>query len=174
MELNRDAQVGAHDGNLQVGWVNGGADPVFLDCFRPSGMAALYQLVRLSAEEGNESEFERRILSVEDFDVPSMQPIDFTSFLLPEVRETFTQISTSRLDPRFAGSSSSSFTLLSDSIDFDCSDENTILDVLPTAGTLVLFDSVSLPHLVREVTGKRQRIAATGWFHEDSQFVLEI
>ncbi|KAL7438857.1 hypothetical protein ACHAXH_004968 [Discostella pseudostelligera] len=175
MELNGDAQVGAHDGNLQVGWVNGGADPVFLDCFRPSGMAALYQLVSVSAQEGKESDFERRILSVEDFDVPSMQPIEFAPFLLPEVRETFTQISTSRLDPRFAGSSSSSSsTPSSDSIDFDCSDENTILDVLPTAGTLVLFDSVSLPHLVREVTGKRQRIAATGWFHEDSQFVLEI
>ncbi|KAL3768989.1 hypothetical protein ACHAWU_002021 [Discostella pseudostelligera] len=174
MDLNGDAaQVGAQDGNLQVGWVNGGADPVFLDCFRPSGMAALYQLVRVSAEEGKESGFERRILSVEDFDVPSMQPIEFAPFLLPEVRDTFTQISTSRLDPRFAGSSSSS-PLSSDSIDFDCSDESTILDVLPTAGTLVLFDSVSLPHLVREVTGKRQRIAATGWFHEDSQFVLEI
>ncbi len=50
----------------------------------------------------------------------------------------------------------------------------TIIDVTPAAGTLVLFDSVTLPHLVREVTGTRQRIAATGWFHEDSQFVLDI
>ena len=33
---------------------------------------------------------------------------------------------------------------------------------------------MTLPHLVREVTGTRQRIAATGWFHEDSQFVIEI
>jgi len=24
------------------------------------------------------------------------------------------------------------------------------------------------------VTGKRQRIAATGWFHEDSQFSIEM
>lgn len=181
MELNGDvAQVGAHDGNLQVGWVNGGADPVFLDCFRPSGMAALYQMVLIPAV-GSEGETrngsspmtmirERRILSVEDFDVPSMQPIEFASFLIPEVRETFTQISTSRLDPRFAASSP----LPSEAIDFECSDEETILDIIPAAGTLVLFDSVSLPHLVREVTGTRQRIAATGWFHEDSQFVLEV
>ncbi len=49
-----------------------------------------------------------------------------------------------------------------------------ILDVTPAAGTLVLFDSVTLPHLVMEVMGLRQRIAATGWFHEDSQFVLEV
>ena len=49
-----------------------------------------------------------------------------------------------------------------------------IVDVTPVAGTLVLFDFVTLPHLVREVTGMRQTIAATGWFHEDSQFVLEV
>ena len=43
-------------------------------------------------------------------------------------------------------------------------------EVSPAAGTLVLFDSVSMPHQVQPVTGKRQRVAATGWFHEDSQF----
>ncbi len=50
----------------------------------------------------------------------------------------------------------------------------TILDITPAAGTLLLFDSITLPHLVMEVMGLRQRIAATGWFHEDSQFVLEV
>ena len=48
----------------------------------------------------------------------------------------------------------------------------TILHVTPVAETLMLFDSVKLPHLVREVTGTRQRIAAR--FHEDSQFVLNV
>jgi len=38
----------------------------------------------------------------------------------------------------------------------------------------VLFDSVTLPHSVLEVTGNRQRIAATGWFHEDSQFTFPV
>ncbi len=50
----------------------------------------------------------------------------------------------------------------------------TILDVMPAVGKLVLFDSVTLPHLVMEVMGSRQRIAATGWFHKDSQFVLRV
>ncbi len=49
-----------------------------------------------------------------------------------------------------------------------------ILDVTPAAGTLVLFDSVMLPHLVMKVMGLRQRIAATEWFHKVSQFVLEV
>ena len=42
------------------------------------------------------------------------------------------------------------------------------------AGTLVVFDSVTLPHQVQPITGTRQRIAATGWFHEDSQFCLAV
>jgi len=158
-------QVGCHEGNLQVGWVNDGVDPVFLDVFRDSGGAALYQV-----KKNNDSE-EREILSVRDFEVPP-QPIDFSKFMKEEVRDSFAQISTSRLDPRFASAGTASTN--SNHHDFDCSDEPTILDVTPVAGTLVLFDSVSLPHLVREVTGKRQRIAATGWFHEDSQFSLEM
>ena len=52
-------------------------------------------------------------------------------------------------------------------------EENHHVDILPAAGTLVLFDSVSMPHLVRAVTGDRQRIAATGWFHEDNQMQLK-
>jgi len=165
-------QVGCHEGNLQVGWVNDGVDPVFLDVFRESGGAALYQ-VKKTNDGNNSAGEEREILSVMDFEVPP-QPIDFSKFMKEEVRDSFAQISTSRLDPRFASASANSNNGAISRHDFDCSDEPTILDVTPVAGTLVLFDSVSLPHLVREVTGKRQRIAATGWFHEDSQFSLEM
>jgi len=169
-------QVGCHEGNLQVGWINDGVTPVFLDVFRESGGACLYQVVN-NNNNNNNNEEERQILSTRDFDVPA-QPIDFSVFLKEEVRESFAQISTNRLDPRFAsavtiagGGSGGGITPPQG---FDCSDEPTILDIMPVAGTLVLFDSVTLPHLVREVTGKRQRIAATGWFHEDSQFSLQI
>ncbi|KAK1739907.1 2OG-Fe(II) oxygenase family protein [Skeletonema marinoi] len=160
-------QVGCHEGNLQVGWINDGVDPVFLDVFRESGGAALYQV--------NNNNAEREILSVRDFDVPA-QPIDFSKFLKEDIRESFAQISTSRLDPRFANkdAAANNNNGAIAQHDFECSDEPTILDVTPVAGTLVVFDSVSLPHLVREVTGKRQRIAATGWFHEDSQFSIEM
>mmetsp|Transcript_27886 Transcript_27886/g.43084 ORF Transcript_27886/g.43084 Transcript_27886/m.43084 type:complete len:443 (+) Transcript_27886:84-1412(+) len=43
-----------------------------------------------------------------------------------------------------------------------------IIDVSPYAGTLVLFDSVVVPHEVLEVKGG-QRLAVAGWFHEDQQ-----
>lgn len=39
-----------------------------------------------------------------------------------------------------------------------------IRDVVPQAGTLVMFDSVSLPHQVMET--HRERFAVQGWFHE--------
>jgi hypothetical protein len=108
---------------------------------------------------------------------------------------TFEQISTSHLNPRFACHPPSSsangtgdgggdvlMTMMTDAIVVNVDQDRppndgggwTILDVTPAAGTLVLFDSVTLPHLVMEVMGLRQRIAATGWFQEDSQFVLEV
>ena len=43
-----------------------------------------------------------------------------------------------------------------------------IVDVEPTAGTLVLFDSVVVPHEVLEVT-RGERLAVAGWFHETQQ-----
>eukprot|EP00536_Pseudo-nitzschia_multiseries_P013218 jgi/Psemu1/210934/e_gw1.548.12.1 len=92
---NPHGPIGSHEGNLQVGWMDG-YTPVYLDAFRESGQTALYS--------------------------------------------TRMEMGT----------------------------------VTPEGGTLVLFDSVTLPHSVLEVTGKRQRIAATGWFHEDSQFAFEV
>lgn len=43
-----------------------------------------------------------------------------------------------------------------------------VVDVVPTGGTLVLFDSVTVPHEVLEVT-KGTRLAVAGWFHEPQQ-----
>ena len=39
-----------------------------------------------------------------------------------------------------------------------------IKDILPRAGTLVIFDSVTLPHEVLETN--RERFGVQGWFHE--------
>ncbi len=192
---NNVIPVSVHEGNLQVGWVGEGGwqHPVFLDCFRPSWGAVLYRVVVLLLLSllslDNNEDHGQRILSMQDFNVPP-QPINFLLFLVPEARVTFEQISTSRLDPRFtrhppsptgdSGGDASTMTT-SDAVvidDQDCPLNDTggwaILDVMSTVGTLVLFDSVTLPHLVMEVMGSRQRIAATGWFHKDSQFVLEV
>ena len=40
-----------------------------------------------------------------------------------------------------------------------------VRDIVPRGGTLVLFDSVSIPHEVLPTRG-RERFACSGWFHE--------
>ena len=40
-----------------------------------------------------------------------------------------------------------------------------VRDIAPEGGTLVLFDSVSIPHEVLATRG-RERFACSGWFHE--------
>jgi 2OG-Fe(II) oxygenase superfamily len=48
--------------------------------------------------------------------------------------------------------------------------EERTLEVPPMAGTLVVFDSVALPHEVLPTT-TRERWAVSGWMHEDQQTV---
>jgi Rps23 Pro-64 3,4-dihydroxylase Tpa1-like proline 4-hydroxylase len=176
-------QVGSHDDNLQVGWMDGFA-PVFLDASldRPSGQTALYMVM---VDNKNKNGLGRKYVSLQDFDVPR-QPIEFETFLSNDYRNKgrFEQISTSRLDPRFAiasivasGTTASTGSSVASTGGTTTGDSSTtattsadpyFLEIEPTAGTLVLFDSVTLPHLVHAVTGQRPRIAATGWFHEDN------
>jgi 2OG-Fe(II) oxygenase superfamily len=157
-KLQSTVPVGAHEGNLQIGWIDN-VEPVFLDAWRPSGQTALYKF--------DEKASTKQYISKTDFDVPR-QPIEFQKFLSPRYQKRFSQISTARLDPRFAGGGGTVLVVA----DANSDKEEHTLDVVPAAGTLVLFDSVSLPHLVQEVTGSRRRVAATGWFHEDSQSLL--
>ena len=156
-----------------MGWLDR-TRPVFLDSDTPEGAALLY------AERRGGGGRER--LSA-NFDVPP-KPIDFSRFLTVAARPRFEQISTARLDPRFAGADGggagagggggssgagrSPPLVLPPSLGAAPSDY--FQDISPAAGTLVLFDSVSMPHQVLPITGTRQRVAATGWFHEDSQF----
>ena len=43
-------------------------------------------------------------------------------------------------------------------------------DIPPLGGTLVIFDSVTLPHEVLPSIGK-ERWAISGWMHEDQQSI---
>lgn len=47
--------------------------------------------------------------------------------------------------------------------------EEELEDVDPNGGTLVLFDSVSLPHEVLATRNNKERWACSGWYHEDQQ-----
>jgi Rps23 Pro-64 3,4-dihydroxylase Tpa1-like proline 4-hydroxylase len=50
--------------------------------------------------------------------------------------------------------------------------EEELEDVDPLGGTLVLFDSVSLPHEVL-ATRNKERWACSGWYHEDQQEIAK-
>jgi len=178
--------IGSHEGNIQVGWMDDHT-PVYLDAFRESGGTALYSCKipskrtasvstasAIAAASSLDATYERVYWSKRDFDVPA-QPIDFGSFLPKAVKPRFEQISTASKDPRFANKNApSTLVAISKTTTSATTDTTNELEVTPSGGTLVLFDSVTLPHSVLEVTGNRQRIAATGWFHEDSQFAFGV
>jgi hypothetical protein len=148
--------IGAHLGNLQVGWLrgplpvspgHGGPLPVFLDAAtRDDGLLFLY------ARDGSGSV---NLLS-DAFPMPP-KPVDFGRFInrappgfkngaQPGVGDAiFEQISTARLDPRFAGGGGDEQTTPPIKTEAAAGQ----LDILPVGGTLVLFDSVTLPHQVR-------------------------
>jgi Rps23 Pro-64 3,4-dihydroxylase Tpa1-like proline 4-hydroxylase len=158
--------IGSHEGNIQIGWMDG-YNPVYLDAFRDSGQTALYSCQTASANNNNNNnnnndDYKRIYWSKRDFDVPA-QPIEFEKF-----------VSTKNLQSRFEQiSMATAMTATATTTTTNQNNNNTEeIHIIPSGGTIVLFDSVTLPHSVLEVTGKRQRIAATGWFHEDSQFTF--
>jgi Rps23 Pro-64 3,4-dihydroxylase Tpa1-like proline 4-hydroxylase len=158
--------VGADGAHLQVGWLDC-ARPVFMDSSREDGRSALYVRDAAGVE----------VISAGDFAVPR-QPIEFGRFIKEPLQRRFEQISTPSGDPRFAAAPQqyaqpvppSAATELAIA---EYADQHHV-DIAPAAGTLVCFDSVVTPHLVRPLTGSRPRIAATGWFHEDVQLPYDL
>eukprot|EP00966_Prymnesium_polylepis_P266617 6159598-Prymnesium_polylepis.1 len=148
------AACGAHDGDLQVGWLEragGAVDPVFLDAWlrpdEPDGQpeCALYRVV---AAEGRREYVTRRIRPG-DFGGAGVDAGQFGEMLrelLPaERRRGFCSV---QRRP-------------------DATLHDTV-DVSPAGGTLVLFDSVSVGHEVLPVV-HGERVALAGWFHERQQ-----
>ena len=161
------SQVGARGRDLQVGWLRAtsaqGEQPVFLDAHRRGGGEAaggaeavcmLYECAAdgskrdLSAKPFAASPtlylaggdfFARRLLIDEPRDASRFHLVDApkspVAALLPKVGE----------DGEDGG--------------------ERVRDISPQGGTLVLFDSVAVPHEVLAPVG-RERFACTGWFHE--------
>jgi len=157
-------EVGARpNGDLQIGWLRATAmdpieRPVFMDSRRHSskdGNCAMY----IDNPNGGGIQYVTK-----DF---SASPILYmaggeamTKKLLidrPDLASRFHFIEPpkSKIGDLLAGASS-------------VSEDEVVTEVEPNGGTLVLFDSVSLPHEVL-ATRQRERWATSGWFHEDQQ-----
>lgn len=168
-----NVKCGSHEGDIQVGWLpcsetssdDSNAtvlyDPVFLDSWvkTPSegtweARSALYRLQQSSATTSTTSNTYRDYLS-DPFgpdsplwpSEPSLEPHAFAAALGKLLKEISHQKS-------FRGVEDLKGTH--------------IVDVNPTGGSLVLFDSATLPHEVL-ATKQGQRVAMAGWFHEQVQ-----
>ena len=176
-----DARCGAEDGNLQVGWLSNSRleadaapvvsnegdarvllaecdEPVFLDSWvrTPSSpsdefarrwrpRSALY-CVRRGARSYLTEPFGADALGLASSD--GVEPHEFAATLatlLPAAdRDRFSGV---EVVPHAA---------------------QRVVDVSPRGGTLVLFDSVAVPHEVTTTIGG-ERLAVAGWFHEAQQ-----
>lgn len=144
---------GAHDGNLQVGWLvqeeNGEPSPVFLDAMHePGPSCVLYTLV------GRQK---RRFISC--------------AFDLQALAQSRASISQAFYDALLPGLRRDRFLLIEEPDRWKRGEwpaGSIVEEVSPIGGRLVAFDSVLLPHEVQAVAqgarGRRQALA--GWWHE--------
>ena len=164
------SHVGALDTHLQVGWLRAtateGETPVFLDASRepaapdkPDATCMLYAC----AADGTKRDLSSKpfaaspalYLAGGDFFARKLlvdKPSDASRFHLVDAPKS---AASSYLPPPQYGERGED-------------GGERVRDVFPEGGTLVLFDSVSLPHEVMPTIG-RERFACSGWFHEQVQ-----
>eukprot|EP00526_Cylindrotheca_closterium_P010063 CAMPEP_0113643660 /NCGR_PEP_ID=MMETSP0017_2-20120614/22966_1 /TAXON_ID=2856 /ORGANISM="Cylindrotheca closterium" /LENGTH=397 /DNA_ID=CAMNT_0000555205 /DNA_START=1 /DNA_END=1194 /DNA_ORIENTATION=- /assembly_acc=CAM_ASM_000147 len=154
-------------GDLQIGWLKattagGREEPVFMDAQHSgtdganSGLCALYIEDPTSGAEGG-----RQYISKSFHSHPTLY-IGGSELLVQN-----TLMNSKDLAQRFRLIEQPK-SAVTDFLQSQESIEERILDVEPTGGTLVLFDSVTLPHAVLPTT-TRERWATSGWMHEDQQ-----
>ena len=152
--------VGARGPDLQVGWLRAtsteGEQPVFLDPLRPGPENE--NCVLYTSDAAGKT---RDLSSAPFAGVPALylgggdavarklmieNPADASRFHLIDAPKTL--VSSILPNPGDAGEDGG----------------ERVRDIVPKAGTLVMFDSVSLPHEVLQTN--RERFAIQGWFHE--------
>jgi Rps23 Pro-64 3,4-dihydroxylase Tpa1-like proline 4-hydroxylase len=166
------AVIGARpNGDLQIAWLIATAGdpydvPVFLDSQLASGQCAMYIVDDRNSHNDNDTpQYITRPFA------PA--PLLFTTGSEALIQQ-FLVINRRTIAPRFRLIESPR-NAVSDWIGSkwrrDDADETVaVMEIPPLAGTLVVFDSVTLPHEVLP-TAVRERWACSGWMHEDQQAV---
>lgn len=159
-----------HDGNIQIGWLRDelGSSPVYLDSWLSiSGIT-------------NDGEYHQALYTIDVSDkkriltrpwLPELvQGISLQEFIATLSKKDATM---PELTLFLNKSDARRFFLLEDRSAWD---EGNLpagsyqTDTCPYRGSLVVFDSVLLPHQVEKVT-QGKRIALAGWFHEKTQSI---
>jgi hypothetical protein len=160
-----------HLGNLQVGWLFGSDQkvrPVYLDSWLPvmgvvsEGVIPEPHCVLYTLEGGETQYITRPWLN------DAVQGMTVSEFINAWAK----QDSTSEQCTLFVSSENARrFTLLEDRSAWDAGQDprgSTVIDIVPQRGSLVIFDSVTVPHQV-EFIKDGTRVALAGWFHEATQ-----
>jgi hypothetical protein len=187
---------GSHEGNIQVGWLSKDSkrvdrwddkekfDPVFLDSWvKTPTMRMVDEERNTDADSDVDDPYSSlqwrplsalyRLTGESSSQVqPQLQP-------QPQQREYLSDAfgpdspswpSDTNLDPaEFASALASQLpaSIRNSFISTEATHEQP-MDISPTGGTLVMFDSVAIPHEVL-LTTKGERLAMAGWFHELQQ-----
>jgi len=152
-------RCGADEGNLQVGWWDAGAtgvQPVFMDCWRKEiGSAGAAAVAKAALYVQTDGPGRRRYLT-SNFDV----------------RDPNTGAALDSYAPFFATSADAQrFYKVEDIPAWQAGQipaGSAPQVIAPRGGSLVLFDSVALPHEVM-TTLAGERLALAGWMHERQQ-----
>ncbi len=175
-------RVGARpNGDLQLAWLRPTPldpveRPVFLNARRPKNKCAMYYMASSSLSStwnDNENETREQYITP-DFESHPILYLAGGEALVKKIllerhvadRFQFIEPPKSKLDDLFSLGPGSAIATNTQNRKYD--DNELLADVSPVGGTLVLFDSVSLPHEVLP-TKRRERWATSGWFHEDQQ-----
>ena len=155
-------------GDLQIGWLTASADgeiPVYLDAKNHDhGECAMYFLER----DGSRAYITKAFRNNPIFYVEgSEQLVKKVLIRSPDIASRFRLIEPpkSKLNDIIRGNDA----YLGQGEPSQNIIEEELEDVDPLGGTLVLFDSVSLPHEVLATRNNRERWACSGWYHEDQQ-----
>ena len=152
--LAANDQIPSHEGNLQVGWLLESQKPVYLNSwFIPNGSDEPHNVLYTLLEENSVQLLSKAWLS------ETVHGLSVADFLSQEKSSLF------------LSGDGSDFVLLENRKlwDEDKPPEGShVHDIAPTRGSLVVFDSVLLPHQV-EAVKKGRRVALAGWFHEATQ-----
>jgi hypothetical protein len=166
-----------HDGNLQVGWLVGvgpksESRPVYLDSWYPvmgivtEGAVPEPHCILYEVTDQGEREFLTRPWLTEQ--LRGLAQMDFMKLCaMHDASDAPTEEPLLFLQTKHA----KAFSPLEDRASWDGGDVprgSETVDIVPLRGSLVVFDSVQLPHEV-EIIEEGTRMALAGWFHEKTQ-----
>jgi hypothetical protein len=163
---NKGPGVSHDGGNLQVGWLmdSESSIPVYLDSWFPV-LDQDPHCVLYTVSVNNQRNYLTRPWVNE-----GLQGLSVADFLQACAKNDADPARKDQLlftSPTIA----MQFILLEDRPGWDAGKDpqgSAVTDIVPTRGSLVLFDSVSVPHQV-EVIKEGTRVALAGWFHEETQ-----